>query len=252
MTRTIAIAGKGGSGKTTVAALLVQYLSRYGTVLAVDADPSSNLHMALGMPLEATVGDIREEMLEEVKRGTFRAGMSKQDYLEWKISEALVEGRRIDLLAMGRPEGPGCYCAANNMLRACLDRLQSQYDYVVMDNEAGMEHLSRQTTRDVDILLLVSDPSIRGISAAARMQELIHELRTQVGRIALIVNRVDGTLPPAVQEAIAAARLELLGMLPDDPSVREYDALGRPLVLLPEDNPLRRRIVDLVQALGLP
>ncbi len=252
MTRTIAIAGKGGSGKTTVAALLAHYLSHYGTVLAVDADPSSNLHMALGMPLEATVGDIREGMLEEVKRGTFRAGLNKQDYWEWKISEALVEGQRIDLLAMGRPEGPGCYCAANNMLRACLDRLQSQYDYVVMDNEAGMEHLSRQTTRDVDILLLVSDPSIRGISAAARMQKLIHELRTRVGRIALIVNRVDGTLPPTVQEAIVASRLELLGMLPDAPSIREYDALGRPLVLLPEDDPLRRRIVELAQSLGLP
>jgi CO dehydrogenase maturation factor len=252
VTKTIAVAGKGGTGKTTVSALLSQWLSQYGTVLAVDADPASNLHMALGMPLESTVGDIREGMLQEVKRGTFRAGMSKQDYLEWKINEAMVEGQRIDLVAMGRPEGPGCYCAANNMLRGCLDRLQSNYDYVVMDNEAGMEHLSRQTTRDVDVLLLISDPSVRGISAAARMQDLIHELRTAVGKVVLIVNRVNGALPPAVQEAISAGRLDLLGMLPDHQAVRDYDAQGRPIVQLPPDDPLRQRLIDLVEELGLP
>lgn len=252
MTKTIAVAGKGGTGKTTVAALLAQWLTQYGTVLAVDADPSSNLHMALGMPLAGTVGDIREGMLREVQRGTF-AGMSKQDYLEWKINEAVVEGQRLDLVAMGRPEGPGCYCAANNMLRGFLDRLQTQYDYVVMDNEAGMEHLSRQTTRDVDVLLLVSDPSLRGISTAARMQELIHELRTSVGRIALLVNRVgDGTLPPAVQEAIAAAGLPLLGILPDHAPVREFDALGRPVAQLPPEDPFRRRLIELARELGLP
>lgn len=252
VTRTIAIAGKGGTGKTTIAALLAQWLTRYGTVLAVDADPSSNLHLALGMPLDSTVGDIREEMLQEVKTGTFRSGMTKQDYLEWKLNEALVEGSRLDLLAMGRPEGPGCYCAANNILRSCLDRLQTQYDYVVMDNEAGMEHLSRQTTRDVDILLLVSDPSTRGITAAARMQDLIHELRTHVGRIALIVNRVDGELPSAVREGIAAAGLDLLGTLPDHPLVRKLDAEGRPIVDLPEDDPLRSRLIELAGRLGLP
>lgn len=253
MTKTVAVAGKGGTGKTTIAALLAHWLSQHGTVLAVDADPSSNLHMALGMPLESTVGDIREDMLQEVKRGTFNGGMSKQDYLEWKINEAVVEGQRIDLVAMGRPEGPGCYCAANNMLRGCLDRLQTQYDYVVMDNEAGMEHLSRQTTRDVDVLLLISDPSLRGISAAARMQELIHELRTSVGRIALIVNRVaDGVLPPAVAEAVQAARLPFLGTLPDHPPVRAGDAEGRPVVQLPSDDPLRRRLIELVGQVGLP
>ena len=171
MTKTIAIAGKGGTGKTTFSALLAHWLSGFGTVLAVDADPASNLHMALGMPLEDTVGDIRENMLQDVKRGTFGPGMSKQDYLEWKINEALVEGQRIDLVAMGRPEGPGCYCAANNMLRTCLDQLQTSYDYVVIDNEAGMEHLSRQTTRDVDVLFLISDASLRGVSTAVRMQD---------------------------------------------------------------------------------
>jgi CO dehydrogenase maturation factor len=252
VTKTIAIAGKGGTGKTTFSALLSLWLTQFGTVLAVDADPSSNLHMALGMPLEDTVGDIREGMLQEVKRGTFTAGMSKQDYLEWKINEAVVEGQRIDLVAMGRPEGPGCYCAANNMLRTCLDQLQSSYDYVVIDNEAGMEHLSRQTTRDVDILFLISDPSMRGISTAVRMQELIHELRTTVGKVVLIVNRVGNGLSPVIQEAIASGHLELLGTLPDHPAVSEYDSLGRPLVQLPAGDPLRQQVIELAQRVGLP
>lgn len=252
MTKTIAIAGKGGTGKTTFSALLAHWLSGFGTVLAVDADPASNLHMALGMPLEDTVGDIREVMLQDVKRGTFVAGMSKQEYLEWKINQAIVEGQRIDLVAMGRPEGPGCYCAANNMLRTCLDQLQTGYDYVVIDNEAGMEHLSRQTTRDVDVLFLISDASLRGLSTAVRMQELIHELRTTVGRVVLIVNRIRDEIPPVLLEAIAAGRLELLGTLPDHPAVREYDAEGRPLAHLPADDPLRQRVIELAQQVGLP
>lgn len=252
MTKTIAIAGKGGTGKTTFSALLAHWLSGFGTVLAVDADPASNLHMALGMPLEDTVGDIREGMLQDVKSGSFMPGMSKQDYLELKINQAIVEGKQIDLVAMGRPEGPGCYCAANNMLRTCLDQLQTNYDYVVIDNEAGMEHLSRQTTRDVDVLFLISDASLRGISTAVRMQELIHELRTTVGQVVLIVNRIHDGVPPVLQEAITAGHLELLGTLPDHSAIREFDAEGRPLAHLPEDDPLRRRVIELAQQVGLP
>ncbi|MBN1485684.1 MAG: AAA family ATPase [Chloroflexia bacterium] len=252
MTKTIAIAGKGGTGKTTVSSLLAQWLSRYGTVLAVDADPAANLHMTLGMALETTVGNIREDMLEEVKHGTFRAGISKQDYLELKIYESIVEGEKIDLLAIGRPEGPGCYCAANNMLRGYLDRLHRNYDYLVIDNEAGMEHISRQTTRDVDFLILVSDPTIRGLSTAARMRDLIYELRTSVGQVVLIVNRVQGELPPAVQEAIDEHGLQLLGILPNHTPIQGFDAEGRPLVELPEEDPLRGRIIEMAKELGLP
>jgi CO dehydrogenase maturation factor len=251
VTKTIAIAGKGGTGKTTVSSLLAQWLGQHGTVLAVDADPAANLHMALGMSLENTVGDIREGMLAEVSKGAF-AGMSKQDYLEWKIYDSLVEGEKIDLLAIGRPEGPGCYCAANNMLRALLDELHTQYDYLLIDNEAGMEHISRQTTRDVDILLLVSDPSIRGISTAGRMQRLIYELRTAVGQVVLIVNRVNGELPPAVHEAVASNELALLGTLPDHQPIRDFDAEGRPIVQLPPNDPLRHQLISLVSKLKLP
>ena len=194
VTKTIAVAGKGGTGKTTISALVIDYLARnkQGSVLAIDADPSTNLNLALGVPLYDTVGDVREETATAVGGSEALGGMSKWDYLDFRINEALVEETAFDLLAMGRPEGPGCYCAANNILRTSVDRLSDAYDYVVIDNEAGLEHLSRRTTRDVDLLLLVSDPSLRGIIAAGRVAELVDELKTAVGAVYLIVNRVNG------------------------------------------------------------
>jgi CO dehydrogenase maturation factor len=251
MTRTIAIAGKGGTGKTTIAALLALQLAEKGIVLAIDADPSSNLNLALGLPLTVTVGEVREEMGTRVRRGGFEPGMSKPDYIELRIREALVESEKIDLLAMGRPEGPGCYCAANNMLRTSIDRLANSYDYVVIDNEAGMEHLSRQTTRDVDILLIVSDPSIRGVITAARMRDLIQELRTQVGRVALVVNRVNDSLPAPVEKAIRDFQLDLLSLLPHDPQVEELEINGTPLTELPPESSLQRGVAEIVQRLRL-
>lgn len=251
MTKTIAIAGKGGTGKTTIAALLIKLLTEKGVVLAIDGDPSSNLHTALGLPLEETVGGVREEMASAVSKGRLSAGISKPDYLELRIQEALVESKGVDLLAMGRPEGPGCYCAANNMLRHCIDRLGGNYDYVVIDSEAGMEHISRQTTRDVDILLLTSDPTIRGVSAAARMKELIGELRTHVGRIALVVNRVSESLPQEIEQAIEEAKLELIGVLPEDPGMMELEIRGAPLTELPSESPLQQGVLALAKGLGL-
>lgn len=251
MSTTIAIAGKGGTGKTTIAALLIKLLTRKGIVLAIDADPSSNLNMALGLPLWDTVGDIREEMAEAIKSRRFDAGMSKPDYIELKVNQALVESDRIDLLAMGRPEGPGCYCAANDWLRACMDRLASNYDYMVVDCEAGMEHISRQTTQDVDILILTSDPSIRGISAAARMKKLIGELRTNVGRICLVVNRINGNLSPQIEKAIADSELEVIAQIPADPQLTELDATGAPLVDLPLESPLQVAVAEIANRLGL-
>jgi CO dehydrogenase maturation factor len=249
MTKTIAIAGKGGTGKTTIAALLIKLLTEKGVVLAIDGDPSSNLHMALGLPLEETVGGVREEMLSRQVRE--RIGIPKPDYLELRIQEALVESKGVDLLAMGRPEGPGCYCAANNWLRACIDRLGGNYDYVVIDSEAGMEHISRQTTRDVNILLLTSDPTIRGISAAARMKDLIGELRTHVERIALVVNRVGDGLPPEIEQAIKEAELELIGVLPEDPGMMKLEVRGAPLTDLPLESPLRQGVLAIAGKLGL-
>lgn len=245
MTKTIAVAGKGGTGKTTLSALVIDYLTKgkKGAVLAIDADPSTNLNLALGVPLEDTVGDVREETATAVGGSGAMAGMSKWDYLDFRINEALVEEARFDLLAMGRPEGPGCYCAANNILRASVDRLSNAYDYVVIDNEAGLEHLSRRTTQDVDLLLLVSDPTLRGIIAAGRAAELVDELKTAVEATYLIVNRVNGdSLPEALMEAIEKHNLKLAGLVPADPAVNDLDALGEPIIKLPEDAPSRRAL----------
>jgi CO dehydrogenase maturation factor len=250
MTITVAIAGKGGTGKTTVAALLIRYLAerRAGTVLAIDADPSANLNMALGVELEGTVGDIREETIGQIQAGSLAPGISKYDYLGVKIQQSLVETRDFDLLAMGRPEGPGCYCAPNHILRQCIDRLASAYDYVVIDNEAGLEHISRRTTRDVEFLLIVSDPTVRGLIAAQRVIELVKELETRVGQVHLLINRVplngqrEPQLPPELAAEIRHRELPLLGLIPEDPRVARLDALGRPLGELPADSTARQAL----------
>jgi CO dehydrogenase maturation factor len=249
MTTTIAIAGKGGTGKTTIAALLVRYLKEHkpgASILAIDADPASNLNAALGLPLAETVGDIREDTASRVSTGRMEVGIAKQDYLDLAINQALVEGEGVDLLAMGRPEGPGCYCAANNMLRSIVDRIAKGYDYVVIDNEAGLEHLSRRTTRDVDVLLIISDPTVRGLTTAGRVVELIQELKTRVGRHYLLVNRADGALPPELTQVIQKHGLRLLGTIPADSAVAEFDAVGKPLVELPAESP----VVQAVAAIG--
>lgn len=251
MTKTVAVAGKGGTGKTTFSALLVQLLARRGTVLAIDADPSTNLNLALGLEMDGTVGDAREELMTAARSGSFGAGMDKRSYLEFRISEALVESAGVDLLAMGRPEGPGCYCAANHLLRANIDKLASGYDYVVIDNEAGLEHLSRQTTRDVDVLFLVSDPTLRGIVAAGRAQDLVRELKTHVGQIGLVVNRVNGQLPSELLAAIEERGLALWATLPEDAAVAGLDAHGRPIGELPADSPLRIAVARLAEQVGL-
>ena len=251
MTTTIAIAGKGGSGKTTIAALLIKLLSQKGTVLAIDADPATNLNLVLGLPLSDTVGKVREEMAAKVKARTMEPGMAKQDYLDMKISEALVESPQIDLLAMGRPEGAGCYCAANNMIRTCIDRLGKNYDHVVIDCEAGMEHISRQTTRDIDIMLLVSDLTVRGIFTAANMMALIKDLRTHVGRIFLIVNRASSPLPPKIAAMIGEASLQIIGLIPEDQKIKALEAEGTPLTELPPDSQLQKGVLEIAQKLGL-
>ncbi|MBM3956923.1 MAG: AAA family ATPase [Gemmatimonadetes bacterium] len=249
MSTTIAVAGKGGTGKTLIAALLIRLLARKGTVLAIDADPSMNLHMALGLDEPDTLGAIREEISAD--GNSLPAGMTRHDYLAFRARQALMESVGLDLIAMGRPEGPGCYCAANHILRQTLDRLTNAYDYVVIDNEAGMEHISRRTTRDVHILLLVSDPTLRGITAAARAQELLGELRARVETVRLVVNRVDGTLPPEIAQAIDKHGLQLAATVPSDDDVRNLDTVGRPFVELPAHSPVVKAVSELAERLGL-
>ncbi len=255
MTKTIAIAGKGGTGKTTVAALLIKFLSQKGLVLAVDADPSTNLNQALGLPLDdsKTVGRIREKMTADVSKGRFSPSISKPEYLFSKIVESLAESKGFDLLAMGRPEGPGCYCASNEFLRASLDQLVKdyKYNYIVMDCEAGMEHISRQTTRDVDVLLIMSDPTIRGITTAARMKNLIGELRSKIGKVGLIVNRVKGELSPEIKKAIDESGLQVIALVPEDPDIAGLEMKGRPVTELSQESPLQLKVKEIAEGLSL-
>lgn len=264
MTTTIAVAGKGGTGKTTVCALIIRALTRHGLgpVLAIDADPSSNLHLVLGLPLdeEDTVGHIREELLAQIQaggnsggmQGGLAGGLSKYEYFDYSIRSILAEGDQVDLLAMGRPEGPGCYCAANHALRAVIDRLSSRYPFVVMDNEAGLEHLSRRTTRNVDHLLIVTDPTQRGIVAARRVAELVTELSIEVKQTHLIVNRLPGgDIPPELHPAIAALGVPLLGVIPEDSNVRQFDLNGRPLIDLGDQSPVVRAVTRMMETLKL-
>jgi len=254
MTTTIALAGKGGTGKTTIAALIIRYLieEQNGSILAIDADPATNLNMVLGMEMGATVGAIREDMLTMVQSsgalaGSMPGGTSKQEYLDYQVQMAIEEGDRVDLLVMGRPEGPGCYCAANQMLRVIVDRLGKQYDYMVIDNEAGMEHLSRRTTRDVDVLLLVTDPTQRGIVTAKRMAEMVPGLEIGVGHTYLIVNRLRGEMPAPLAEAVAQTGLELIGTVPEDLAMAEFEFTGRPLMELPAETDVYRAVREIAR-----
>jgi len=259
--RTIAVAGKGGVGKTLISALLINHLARQknGAVLAIDADPSTNLHLALGVDVDfdelESIGDIREGTMVDVQGGSSLGGMSKPDYFDMRIQQAIWEEENFDLLAMGRPEGPGCYCAANNMLRVSIDRLSGAYQYVVIDNEAGLEHLSRRTTRDVDVLLIVSDASMRSILAAGGVSRLIDELHTKVGEQYLIVNRVpvdengEPRMPEPLLKAIGEQGLELAGLIPADPLVAEFDALGKPVGDIPADSATRRAFDKIVASI---
>ena len=237
--------------------MVIKYLaqSQTGTILAIDADPSSNLNMVLGLELEWTVGDIREDMLSQVKTsltaggaamGALPGGVSKHEYLDYEIRSSLAEGTQFDLIAMGRSEGPGCYCAVNHNLRDVVDSISKNYRYVVIDNEAGMEHLSRRTTRDVDHMLIVTDPTQRGLVAAQRIAELRNELDIRVENAYLIVNRLSGEMPPALEKAIQQLHIPLLGVIPADSDLMDFEFSGRPLVDLGDDSPVFRSVAEMM------
>jgi len=244
MPTTIAVAGKGGTGKTAISALLVQILAQNDPpVLAVDGDPATNLNIALGLSLDDqanTIGGIREYMENRIYKEGFDPGVPKQEWLDGKIREGLVESKGLDLLAMGRSEGPGCYCAVNHMLRSTLSRLSKPYRFVVIDNEAGMEHVSRQTTSDVDTLLIISNPTVPGVLAAVRTQKLVQDLRNNVNRIYLVFNRLSRDIPPNLENLLRQGEVELLETIPEDPYIEEFEAEGRPVTELPQDSPLKK------------
>jgi CO dehydrogenase maturation factor len=237
MSRLIAVAGKGGTGKTTVAALLIRHLVKTGRtpVFAVDADPNYTLGEALGIKVEQTIGTTREKFTDE--RTDIPAGMSREAVLERNMHATLHESRDVDLLVMGRQEGPGCYCYLNNVLRKFLEVLASDYPFVVVDNEAGMEHLSRRNTRKVDTLLVVCDHSVKAARAAGRIVDLVEELDLDVGKKFLVVNRSPESISERVQAEIDRSGLEVLARLPEDPRVQDADVSGSSLFDLQEDTP---------------
>ena len=234
MAYSFALAGKGGSGKTTLAGMLIKYLlkTEKTPVLAVDADCNANLNEVLGLEVSDTLGHAREEM----KKGQVPSGMTKDVFMSMRLEQSIVESDGFDLVVMGQPEGAGCYCAANTLLTGFLERLTDNYPYMVMDNEAGMEHISRLTTNNVDVLLIVSDTSRRGLQAAVRINKLVNELNIGVRKSYAIINQIKEQPSDLILKILNDADLELVGAIPEDQMVYEYDLNGRPTVELPEDS----------------
>ena len=254
MPHTIAVAGKGGVGKTTTCGMLIDYLCKKnrGPVLVVDADANSNLNEVLGVEVETSLGAIREEMAQAELKKTIPAGMTKAEYAEFKFNSALIEEDDFDMLVMGRTQGKGCYCYVNGVLKSQVDKYAKNYSYIVMDNEAGLEHVARGTLPHVDTMLLISDCSRRGIQAVARVAEMIEEMNLKPGNMGLIVNRAPGgVLEAGVLEEIEKHGLKLLGVLPQDEGVYRCDCNGEPSAKLPESNPVKVALKGIMQSIGL-
>ena len=254
MPHTIAVAGKGGVGKTTTCGMMIDSLckSGKGPLLVVDADANSNLNEVLGVDVDTTLGQIREEMAQAELKGTIPAGMTKADYADFKFNSAIVEEDDYDMLVMGRTQGKGCYCFVNGVLKTQVDKYAKNYKYVVMDNEAGLEHVARGTLPHVDTMLLISDCSRRGIQAVARIAEMIGEMELHPTRMGLIVNRAPGgVLDDGIKEEIAKHGLTLFGVLPQDDDVYRCDCAGDPSSKLPENNPVKTALKGILQSIGL-
>ena len=252
----IAVAGKGGVGKTTLTGLLIQYLCESGKkpVLAVDADANANLNEVLGVGIECTLGELREEIERAGVDSRYQipVGMTKQSYLEARLADAITEEDDYDLMVMGRTQGQGCYCFVNGLVQTQIQKLQSNYPYVVVDNEAGMEHISRGLIPTMEIAILVSDCSRRGVQAAGRIAALMKDLNFKPKTVGLIVNRApEGKLDAGTMEEVEKQGLTLLGVVPQDQDVYQYDCDGKPIIRLPKDSPVRSALHDIVQKLGL-
>lgn len=242
----IAVAGKGGTGKTTFCALLIRYLLEKGQkpILAVDADANANLNEALGLPVES---ETVSELISRTKEPKgIPEGMSQETYIEYKLNSALTEGRDVDLLVMGGPDGPGCYCFPNNILRKYLDNLSKGYKYIIMDNEAGLEHISRRTTKDVDILFIISDSSARSIRSAGRVSDLVKQIKTKISRVLLVVTKADESMIGQLDAEIGKTGLELAGMVPFDQRITEFDIRSEPLFNLPAESEALKAIYGIL------
>ena len=251
---TIAVAGKGGVGKTTTCGMIIDYLCKKGKgpLLVVDADANSNLNEVLGVEVDCTLGQIREEMANAELKGTIPSGMTKADYAEFKFNSALIEDDDFDMIVMGRTQGKGCYCFVNGVLKTQVDKYAGNYKYVVMDNEAGLEHVARGTLPKVDTMLLISDCSRRGIQAVARLAEMIDEMELKPAQMGLIVNRApNGVLNDGVKAEIEKHGLKLFGVLPQDEGVYDCDCNGEPSSKLPDTAPMKTALRSVMQSIGL-
>ena len=254
MPHTIAVAGKGGVGKTTTCGMMIDYLCKKnnGPVLVVDADANSNLNEVLGVEVETSLGQIREEMAQAELHGSIPKGMTKADYAEFKFNSALIEEDDFDMLVMGRTQGKGCYCYVNGVLKTQVDKYAKNYSYIVMDNEAGLEHVARGTLPKVDTMLLISDCSRRGVQAVARIAEMIREMELKPTQMGLIINRApNGELNDGIREEIERHGLKLFGVLPQDEAVYHCDCNGEPSSKLPDSDPMKVALKGIMQSIGL-
>ncbi len=250
MTKKIAVAGKGGVGKTTFTALLIRELMKQekGIVLAVDADPNSNLNEALGIDVDDSISNI----LEEVRLGDdIPTGMGKDSFTEYRLSQIIKEGKGIDLIQMGLPQQNGCYCYPNNLMRMYLEQLQKNYEYVIIDNEAGMEHLSRRIVADIDMLFIISDTSVRSIRSAAKVFELIKVLKISIPEVYLIITKTNEVGIDGLKEEIAKTGLDLIGTIPYDVQAVTFDFEGKPLINLPDDSLSVMAVKAIVEKAGV-
>jgi len=249
---TIAISGKGGTGKTTISAILIDLLKdpEGEPILAVDADPNSTLNEALGVDVEMTIGDAREMLLREKDR--LSPTQTKEEYLTYLFQSAIEECEGFDLVVMGRAEGPGCYCYVNNVLRKLIDSFSDRYPLVIIDSEAGLEHFSRRTTRDVDVLLVVTDPTVKGALTAKRINMLCREIDLHIHNTFLVVNRVPPHLTDSISDLERASGLKCIAVIPEDPLIREYDLNGRPLTELPDLSAAIKAVKGLARQITIP
>jgi CO dehydrogenase maturation factor len=246
MTYIVGITGKGGVGKTTFSALFIRAIieKKMGVILAVDADPNHNLNQKLGVEVENTIGDLREDIVKSVDN--LPESMSKHEYVEYQVRMALTESEQFDLLVMGRQEGPGCYCYINNILRSYVDTLSDNYDYIIIDNEAGMEHLSRRTTKAMDVLFVISDPSKIGVETAARIKSLASDMELQIGKHVLVLNRVVGEMPDSLKEDVSSAGFDHFFSIPSDESIGMYNMEGKDLLSLPADSTVVKEVANIL------
>ncbi|MDA8090721.1 MAG: AAA family ATPase [Nitrospiraceae bacterium] len=255
MSYVIGFAGKGGTGKTSLAGLTIRFLmeKNKGPVLAVDADSNSCLNEALGVDAHSTIGKLREESLTAVRSGGARpGGMSMEELFDYQVQQSIIESKGFDLLVMGRPEGPGCYCAANNIIRKYTDKLSDEYPYVVIDNEAGMEHLSRKTTHKVNLLLVVSDASKKGILTAKRIDSLVDELKLDVDKRLFLINRAPDGHDGDIKATAGETGVKISGMVPEDKALFQYDMQGKSVLELPLDSVALKALYGILNAMNIP